>query len=807
MAFQLSERECGLLPIQRFKKENHFHRGHAERLRVELTLEGHEGCVNRVSWSDEGTWLVSGSDDRKLIIWNHVWNPTSDESSARLRPIAKINTPHRSNIFGAKFLPCTGNTKLVSCAMDHAVILHEIAQTSSGEAYASSSAGSTPTLSTPFFCHTNRVKDVEVEPGNPYNFWSAGEDGTVREYDVRSKEGRGPSSQSAATVLLSVGSDGSPVEIKSLAINPRRSHLIAVGCGDPFLRIYDRRMLSKCPPPSARAGDYNRGKPVMSLAPAHMTGGGGVGSRSQYSTYVHWSRSGDRILSNYHSDNIYLFDTSSSGCISTSLSMPAPSHHPPGSQQEPPEASHGFTFAPSPLSLGLSSQGYVRWTGGKSIDEVIRLGEEAIQDQDWPSAVKWMEMAAKARPSNPSLHSKLAKSLIARGWFGDGLAALIACEWALLLDQGNKDCLLIRIKALRSLGQLECARQGLSLRLGQIDTGVEEEEELRSLKEELDRELMQRHKRRGLWLRQREQKKREKGELQRTMSEGRSTPRPGNSLPSSPPATTSMGIASSSRIVAMAREATLAREAAENQQDQQEGTMDADGGGEEEEEEDHASHMHEIESDEGEEEDDPGKEKLLDFYQRLFASSHEERKSVRYQAALLDTLTGAVTHRMIGRVNEQTDIKEATFLGRGDKLIGAGSDDGRLYVFCSETGHCIRASAADGNILNCVQSHPELPILATSGIESCVKIWSAAPESCAEEPESLQEILNENMTASHVGGGGGLGLTAARLRQALVDSPHLYNLLMSRLTSGGMEEGGGQEDEGERRHNLECRVN
>lgn len=84
-----------------------------------------------------------------------------------------------------------------------------------------------------------------------------------------------------------------------------------------------------------------------------------------------------------------------------------------------------------------------------------------------------------------------------------------------------------------------------------------------------------------------------------------------------------------------------------------------------------------------------------------------------------------------------------------------------------------------------------------------VKIWTTAPEACGEDLETLQEILRENMTSSQ--SQGGLGMTAERLRQALVDSPHLYNLLMSRLVPGGMEEGS-EEGDGDGRRNAECRL-
>lgn len=38
----------------------------------------------------------------------------------------------------------------------------------------------------------------------------------------------------------------------------------------------------------------------------------------------------------------------------------------------------------------------------------------------------------------------------------------------------------------------------------------------------------------------------------------------------------------------------------------------------------------------------------------------------------------------------------------------------------------MRAVAADSQVVNCVQGHPSLPVLATSGIESAVRLWSPA---------------------------------------------------------------------------------
>jgi len=38
----------------------------------------------------------------------------------------------------------------------------------------------------------------------------------------------------------------------------------------------------------------------------------------------------------------------------------------------------------------------------------------------------------------------------------------------------------------------------------------------------------------------------------------------------------------------------------------------------------------------------------------------------------------------------------------------------------------IQALKADEDVVNCVQPHPTLPVLATSGIESVVRLWHPA---------------------------------------------------------------------------------
>jgi WD40 repeat protein len=41
-----------------------------ERFRLDGRLRGHVGCVNTVSFSDEGEFCVTGSDDTYLMVWD-----------------------------------------------------------------------------------------------------------------------------------------------------------------------------------------------------------------------------------------------------------------------------------------------------------------------------------------------------------------------------------------------------------------------------------------------------------------------------------------------------------------------------------------------------------------------------------------------------------------------------------------------------------------------------------------------------------------------------------------------------------------
>lgn len=71
-------------------------------------------------------------------------------------------------------------------------------------------------------------------------------------------------------------------------------------------------------------------------------------------------------------------------------------------------------------------------------------------------------------------------------------------------------------------------------------------------------------------------------------------------------------------------------------------------------------------------------------------------------------------------------IKEAVFWG--NDFIMSGSDCGHVFVWDRQTCEIVMLLLADSHVVNCIKPHPTLPLLATSGIDHNVKLWSPRAE-------------------------------------------------------------------------------
>ena len=92
-------------------------------------------------------------------------------------------------------------------------------------------------------------------------------------------------------------------------------------------------------------------------------------------------------------------------------------------------------------------------------------------------------------------------------------------------------------------------------------------------------------------------------------------------------------------------------------------------------------------------------------------------------------------------------IKEATWWG--NNFILSGSDCGHIFGWERASGKLVLLLEADRHVVNCVQPHPFDPILASSGIDYDVKLWSPSKaELDFDEKEVEKVIIKEKITDS-----------------------------------------------------------
>ncbi|XP_015441683.1 DDB1- and CUL4-associated factor 6 isoform X5 [Pteropus alecto] len=243
-----------------------------QRLKLEATLNVHDGCVNTICWNETGEYILSGSDDTKLVISN----PYSR------KVLTTIRSGHRANIFSAKFLPCTNDKQIVSCSGDGVIFYTNVEQDAETNRQCQ------------FTCHYGTTYEIMTVPNDPYTFLSCGEDGTVRWFDTRIKTSC-TKEDCKDDILINCRRAAT-----SVAICPPIPYYLAVGCSDSSVRIYDRRMLG-----TRATGNYaGRGTTgmVARFIPSHLN------NKSCRVTSLCYSEDGQEILVSYSSDYIYLFD-------------------------------------------------------------------------------------------------------------------------------------------------------------------------------------------------------------------------------------------------------------------------------------------------------------------------------------------------------------------------------------------------------------------------------------------------------------------------------------------------------------------
>lgn len=106
----------------------------------------------------------------------------------------------------------------------------------------------------------------------------------------------------------------------------------------------------------------------------------------------------------------------------------------------------------------------------------------------------------------------------------------------------------------------------------------------------------------------------------------------------------------------------------------------------------------------------------------LFDSSHSDGADYR--------------RRYKGHRNNAT-VKGVNFYGPCSEFVVSGSDCGHIYLWDKNSARVVQFMEGDrGGVVNCLEPHPHLPGLATSGLDHDVKLWAPT----AENPTTLKGL-------------------------------------------------------------------
>lgn len=229
-----------------------------------LNLIGHTGCINALTWSDDGMTLASGSDDCSVVLWRmntsekhphtdfqFIQDTPGDSLDLSMGMSVALQTGHAANIFSVDFAPHCNNERILTASMDHEVRAFHLrpdggrTEVLDGTAPQKTYTNYDVRRDLPFrkfTCHASAVKRV-VAGGvhsNPNVFMSASEDGDVREFDLRTHHACGRRGDGCPSPLVSAG-----FGLYSLSQSKLEPHLFAVAGSSSRANLYDRRMVGR----------------------------------------------------------------------------------------------------------------------------------------------------------------------------------------------------------------------------------------------------------------------------------------------------------------------------------------------------------------------------------------------------------------------------------------------------------------------------------------------------------------------------------------------------------------------------------
>lgn len=467
--------------------------------------------MNRITFNRSGSLLATGSDDKQILIWSHEHDHSlTNGRRPSMAPTAcvRIATGHTRNIFGVQFLPSSNDHTIVSGAMDYQVRKHVLQATPSPSPASTTTTAATSTTAPPlppaadcrtttYRCHRSRVKEVEVDPVlSPDLFWSASEDGTIRQFDGREPHAcvAGSHHHSCPNVFARIFG-----EFKGVAVSRARPYYVATACGDEKVRIYDRRMCS------VRADTQVGTGCCYELQPYRYDA---ANDSRFFTTHVSFSRDGRTLLANYNGDHIYSFNleseqtqvfqapraaassvispagddddddvndvAASPSAAAVSSDVPSSSSSPPSLARSPPRESGVGNEEEEEAAAAEEEDIFTPGCTGDGCRFCLTAqrhreeGNQLFHRTDYAQAIAEYSAGLElCCTSNSGLYTTLlsnrAWAYLKRKWRGDGECALRDCDKALLANPTHMKAMFRRAYALYSLEEhgeaLEAAKQ------------------------------------------------------------------------------------------------------------------------------------------------------------------------------------------------------------------------------------------------------------------------------------------------------------------------------------------------------------
>lgn len=285
----LNRVERGRMPD--FRRVLHGHSAFARRMAVRRVLSAHGGCVNRLALSEDGTLLLSGSDDCTL----RIWRLCGDVSECNLK--GTVEPGHLSNIFGVSFMPSTGCSYVASAGLDKQV------------RYTHVESG----FSVLWKCHEKTVKSISCI--DAHTFVSASRDGTIRLFDVRLRK---TCSTPQVIVRIPLGPTGS-LPFNSANVSPTCPYHIVAAANDCNIRVFDTRFPTVLKPSASALGHC-----IETYCPPHLHKSSPEQSamndfHQTSSTYANFSHDGQQIVATYYEDCVSVFNRPNYASSSSSV--------------------------------------------------------------------------------------------------------------------------------------------------------------------------------------------------------------------------------------------------------------------------------------------------------------------------------------------------------------------------------------------------------------------------------------------------------------------------------------------------------